>query len=147
MKENGVWETIFAAMSQAFFTLSIGIGSLAIFGSYIGKERALLSESINITVLDTVFSILAGLIIFPACFAFNLNPGQGPGLIFVTLPNVFNAMSGGRVCDPCSSYLRHLLHFQLSSQFLKILSRMDLWIWQKSINNKYITISPSCLIF
>ena len=79
MIEKGIWETIFAAMSQAFFTLSIGIGSLAIFGSYIGKERSLLGESINIAVLDTAISLIAGLIIFPACFAFNVDPGRGNG--------------------------------------------------------------------
>lgn len=97
MIEKGIWETIFAAMSQAFFTLSIGIGSLAIFGSYIGKERSLLGESINIAVLDTAISLIAGLIIFPACFAFNVDPGQGPGLIFITLPNIFNSMNAGRI--------------------------------------------------
>ena len=88
IKEQGLWETVYAAMSQAFFTLSIGIGSLAIFGSYLGKERRLLGESVNIAVIDTSVSIIAGLIIFPACFAFNVDPGQGPGLIFVTLPNI-----------------------------------------------------------
>ena len=80
MQENGIWETIFAAMSQAFFTLSIGIGSLAIFGSYIGKERSLLGESINIASLDTVISIIAGLIIFPATFSFELTRARALAL-------------------------------------------------------------------
>jgi len=86
MKEYGIWETIYAAMSQAFFTLSIGIGSLAIFGSYIGKERRLLGESIHIAALDTAISIIAGLIIFPACFSFDVNPGEGPGLVSLRCP-------------------------------------------------------------
>lgn len=97
MAENGIFTVVYAAMGQAFFTLSIGIGSMAIFGSYIGKERSLLGESINITLLDTFVALTAGLIIFPACFAFNVPAGQGPGLVFVTLPNIFNAMPGGRV--------------------------------------------------
>ena len=95
--EFGLWETIYAAMGQAFFTLSLGIGSMAIFGSYIGKERSLTGESINIMVLDTIVALLAGLIIFPACFAFGQDPGAGPGLIFVTLPNIFNNMAAGRL--------------------------------------------------
>lgn len=97
MLENGISNTIFAAMGQAFFTLSIGIGSMAIFGSYIGKERTLMGESISVTLLDTTVALLAGLIIFPSCAAYGVNPGQGPGLVFVTLPNVFNNMLGGRL--------------------------------------------------
>lgn len=88
---------IYDAMSQAFFTLSLGIGALAIFGSYIGKERSLTGEAISISVLDTFVALVAGLIIFPSCFAFGVNPGQGVGLIFVTLPNVFNQMPLGGV--------------------------------------------------
>ena len=80
------------AMNQAFFTLSIGIGSMCIFGSYLKKDRTLTSESAIIVGLDTFVALTAGLIIFPACFAFGVNPGAGPGLIFVTLPNVFNSM-------------------------------------------------------
>jgi NSS family neurotransmitter:Na+ symporter len=97
MKDAGVAEVISAAMGQAFFTLSIGIGSVAIFGSYIGKERRLLSEAATIISLDTFVAITAGLIIFPACFAYGVEPGAGPGLIFQTLPNVFNNMAGGRI--------------------------------------------------
>ena len=94
---GGFGEVIFAAMGQAFFTLSIGIGSMAIFGSYISKDRRLFGESLSITALDTTVALLSGLIIFPACFAFGVNPGEGPGLIFVTLPNIFNAMPAGQV--------------------------------------------------
>ncbi len=97
MTEVGVGNVIVAAMNQAFFTLSLGIGSMAIFGSYIGKDRSLLGESINITVLDTFVAITSGLIIFPACFTYNIPVDAGPNLIFVTLPNVFINMPGGRI--------------------------------------------------
>ena len=97
MMEVGIGDTMVGAMNQAFFTLSLGIGSMAIFGSYIGKEHTLLKESVNIAVLDTFVAIVAGLIIFPACFSFGINPDSGPSLIFVTLPNVFNNMAGGRI--------------------------------------------------
>ena len=100
MFENG-WasfgEAVYAAMGQSFFTLSLGISAMAIFGSYIGKERRLLGEALNIGVLDTLVALMAGLIIFPACFAFGVNPGEGPGLVFVTLPSVFNQMWGSRL--------------------------------------------------
>ena len=97
IKEHGLWEVIYAAMGQSFFTLSLGIGSMAIFGSYIDKKNRLLGESRNVVILDTFAAIMAGLIIFPACFAFGVNPGSGPGLIFVTLPNIFIEMPGGRL--------------------------------------------------
>lgn len=97
MAEVGIIETIAGAMNQAFFTLSLGIGSMAIFGSYIDKEHTLLKESVNIAILDTFVAIVAGLIIFPACFAFGISPDSGPSLIFITLPNVFNSMAGGRI--------------------------------------------------
>ena len=88
---------IVAAMNQAFFTLSIGIGSMAIFGSYIGKDRALLGESVNVILLDTFVAIMAGFIIFPACFTFNIEVDAGPGLLFNTMATVFNNMAGGRI--------------------------------------------------
>ncbi len=87
---------IVGAMNQAFFTLSLGIGSMAIFGSYIGKERSLFGESVNIMVVDTFVAIVAGLIIFPACFTFDVEPGSGPSLLFVAMAKVFNNMAGGR---------------------------------------------------
>ena len=90
-------EAIYAAMGQAFFTLSLGIGALAIFGSYIGKEHRLMGEAVRVGVLDTLVAFCAGLIIFPACFAYDVDPDSGFGLIFVTLPNVFNSMPGGRL--------------------------------------------------
>ncbi len=97
MQEVGIPETITAAMNQAFFTLSLGIGSMAIFGSYIDKSRSLLGESVNIAILDTFVAFVSGLIIFPTCFAFDISPDMGPSLIFITLPNIFNHMAGGRV--------------------------------------------------
>jgi len=90
-------ETVYAAMSQAFFTLSLGIGAMAIFGSYIGKDRSLMGEALSIGLLDTFVALTAGLIIFPACFAFSVNPGQGVGLVFITLPNIFNQMPMGNI--------------------------------------------------
>ena len=97
LMEFGVQEVVFAAMGQAFFTLSIGIGSMAIFGSYIGKSKRLTGEAIWVILLDTFVALMAGLIIFPACFSFGVNPGSGPSLLFVTLPNVFNHMPLGRL--------------------------------------------------
>ena len=97
MEEIGIIKTITGAMNQAFFTLSLGIGAMAIFGSYIGKERSLLGESLNIALLDTFVAITSGLIIFPACFTFNVDQTSGPGLIFITLPNIFNHIPMGRL--------------------------------------------------
>ena len=88
---------IVGAMNQAFFTLSLGIGSMAIFGSYLDKKRSLMGESINILVLDTFVAITAGLIIFPSCFTYNIEPGAGPALLFQTMASVFNNMAGGRI--------------------------------------------------
>lgn len=93
----GIVNVIVAAMNQAFFTLSLGIGAMAIFGSYIGKERSLLGESINVAVLDTLVAITSGLIIFPTCAAFNVEVDSGPSLIFITLPNLFNSLPGGMI--------------------------------------------------
>ncbi len=97
MKEIGFGEVIVGAMNQSFFTLSLGIGSMAIFGSYIGKERSLMGEAVNVAVLDTFVALCAGMIIFPACFAYGVQPDSGPNLIFVTLPNIFNNLPMGRV--------------------------------------------------
>lgn len=94
---GGVWNMVNEAMNQAFFTLSLGIGAMLIFGSYLDKRHTLTGESVWIVGLDTFVALVAGLIIFPACSAFNVAPDSGPGLIFITLPHVFNAMSGGRV--------------------------------------------------
>lgn len=95
--ENGIGNVVFGAMSQAFFTLSIGMGGMAIFGSYLDKSRSLTGESLSIVLLDTFVALTAGLIVFPACFAFNVEPEAGPGLVFITLPNIFTQMPGGRL--------------------------------------------------
>ncbi len=95
LAENGVWTSIFAAVGQAFYTMSNGIGSMAIFGSYIGKEYSLTGETMSVVGLDLFIALMSGMVIFPACFAYKVSPDAGPGLIFVTLPNVFNQMTGG----------------------------------------------------
>ena len=97
MKEAGLGDAVFAALGQSFFTLSIGIGALAIFGSYIGKELSLTGEAVSVALLDTMVAFMAGLIIFPACFAYQIESTAWPSLIFITLPNVFNHMAGGRI--------------------------------------------------
>ena len=97
VEEVGLFNVIIAAMNQAFFTLSLGIGAMEIFGSYMGKDHTLFGESMRIAALDTFVAIMSGLIIFPACFAYGINPGAGPELIFITLPNVFIQMPGGRI--------------------------------------------------
>lgn len=131
--DNGLSNTIFAAMGQAFFTLSLGIGSISIFGSYIGKERALMGEAINVTLLDTGVALVAGLIIFPACFAFGVNPDSGPSLIFVTLPNVFNSMSGGRIWG---AFFFLFMSFAALSTIIAVFESIisyaiDLWNWSR----------------
>ena len=97
LKEAGIGEAVFAAMSQAFFTLGLGIGSMEIFGSYFGRECSLTGESVKVISLDTFVALFSGLIIFPACFAYGVHPDAGPGLLFVTLPNIFSRMTGGRL--------------------------------------------------
>lgn len=97
MKEVGIGNVIVGAMNQAFFTLSLGIGAMAIFGSYIGKERALMGEAVNVALLDTFVALASGLIIFPACFAYGVQVDSGPSLIFITLPNIFNHIPLGRL--------------------------------------------------
>ena len=131
--EQGVSNVIFAAMGQAFFTLSIGIGSMAIFGSYIGRDRSLLGESVSVAALDTIVALVAGLIIFPSCFAFGVNPDEGPGLVFVTLPNIFNAMVGGRIWG---ALFFLFLSFAALSTIIAVFENivsfgMDLWGWSR----------------
>lgn len=97
MMEAGIGNVVFGAMSQAFFTLSIGMGGMAIFGSYLDKSRSLVNESIYIILLDTFVALMAGMIIIPACFSFGVEPGAGPGLVFMTLPNIFADMTAGNI--------------------------------------------------
>lgn len=96
VRRVGILNIITAAMTQSFFTLSIGIGAMAIFGSYIGRDRALNGEAVRVSLLDTFVAVMSGLIIFPACFSYGVEPDSGPSLIFITLPNLFNHMAGGR---------------------------------------------------
>lgn len=146
MIEHGFFEVVSAAMGQAFFTLSIGIGSMAIFGSYISKERSLMGESVSIMALDTTVAILSGLIIFPACFSFGVNPESGPNLVFITLPNIFNHMAGGRIWG--SLFFVFMSFAALSTViavFENILSfAMDLFGWSRKkavlVNSVLLTV-------
>ena len=133
MKEAGIWATVTAAMNQEMFTLSLGIGSMGIFGSYIGKKRSLLGESVNIAILDTFVAIVSGLIIFPTCFAFGISPDQGPRLIFVTLPNIFNSMPGGRIWGTLFFVFMTFAAFStILAVFENIIScGMDLFGWSR----------------
>ena len=97
IRDKGMMSVVVAAMNQAFFTLSLGICAMEIFGTYMSKENTLVSESLRIALLDTFVAIVSGLIIFPSCFSYNIAPDSGPSLIFITLPNVFINMKGGRV--------------------------------------------------
>ena len=142
--EYGLFEVVFAAMGQAFFTLSLGIGATAIFGSYIAKEHTLTGESIRICTLDTIVALLAGLIIFPACFAFQVNPGEGPGLVFVTLPNIFNQMAGGRIFGTLFFiFMSFAALSTIIAVFENILSfSMDLFRWtrKKAVAVNFVAI-------
>ena len=133
IKRAGIGNVIFGAMSQAFFTLSIGIGAMEIFGSYMKKDLTLAGESLNILVLDTFVALMAGMIIIPACFAFGVEPGAGPGLVFITLPNVFNQMMGGRIWG--ALFFLFMSFAALSTViavFENILSfAIDLWGWTR----------------
>ena len=155
MKEAGISNVVMAAMGQAFFTLSIGIGSMAIFGSYIDKDRSLMGESASILVLDTSVALMSGLIIFPACFAFGVNPGEGPSLVFVTLPNIFNEMAGGRIWGTLFFvFMSFAALSTVIAVFENIISfAMDLWNWTRKkavlVNIVAVTILsiPCVLVF
>ena len=101
LSEHGVLNVIFAAMTHAFFTLSIGMGSMEIFGSYLSKERKLTGEALSVTILDTFIALMAGIIIIPSCFAYDVQPDAGPSLLYITLPSVFNHMPNGRLWGTC----------------------------------------------
>lgn len=133
IQKYGLLEVIFAAMGQAFFTLSLGIGAIAIFGSYIDKKRRLLGETISVCTLDTVVAIMSGLIIFPACFAFGVNPESGPGLVFITLPSIFNEMWMGQLWG-CLFFV--FMSFAALSTIIAVFENiisfgMDLFHWSR----------------
>jgi NSS family neurotransmitter:Na+ symporter len=133
VEKVGLFQVIVAAMNQAFFTLSLGIGAMNIFGSYIGKDKSLLGESITIAALDTFVAIVAGLIIFPACFAYGVNPDSGPSLIFITLPNIFNKMPGGRLWSGLFFLFMFFAAFSTVIAVFENLMRscMDLFNWSR----------------
>ncbi len=126
-------EILFAAMGQAFFTLSIGAGSMTIFGSYIGKDHTLVGEAIRVSLLDTMVAFLAGMVIFPICSAFSVSPDSGPNLVFVTLPNIFNTMPLGRLWG--TLFFVFMLFAALSTViavFENIISfAIDRWGWSR----------------
>jgi len=151
--KGGLFESIFAAMGQAFFTLSLGIGALAIFGSYIDKQRSLTGEAISITILDTFVALMAGMIIFPACSAFGIQADSGPNLLFITLPNIFNQMAGGRIWGTLFFMFMAAAAFTtIIAVFENIISfAMDLWGWSRKkaiIFNLFfvLIISMPCIL-
>ena len=133
MAQKGIGNVVFGAMSQAFFTLSIGIGSMAIFGSYLDKSRSLTGETVSITLLDTFVALMSGLIIIPACFSFGIEPGAGPSLIFITLPNIFTQMTGGRIWGTLFFlFLSFAVLSTVIAVFENIISfAIDLWGWSR----------------
>ncbi|MBO5278021.1 MAG: sodium-dependent transporter [Lachnospiraceae bacterium] len=133
MVENGMGTVIFAALSQAFFTLSLGVGSMQIFGSYLGNERSITGEAVSITALDTFVALVAGFIIIPACFAFGIEPGAGPSLVFITLPNIFAQMAGGSMwCALFFLFLTFAAMTTVIAVFENIVSfNIDLFNWQR----------------
>lgn len=146
IKENGIGNVIFAAMTHAFFTLSVGIGSMEIFGSYLTKERKLTGEAVSIVAIDTFVALMAGFIIIPACFAYGVKPDAGHSLLFITLPNVFNNMAGGRIWG-CAFFI--FMAFAALSTIIAVFENiiayfMDGYGWDRKkavvINSILITI-------
>lgn len=133
MAQIGIIDVIVAAMNQAFFTLSLGMGCMAIFGSYVKKDRSLLGESVNVAALDSFVAFTSGLIIFPACFSYNVEVNNGPSLIFKTLPNIFNNIPLGRLWG---SLFFVFMSFAALSTIITVFETiisctMDLWNWSR----------------
>ncbi len=126
-------DAVLAAMGQAFFTVSVGVGSMSIFGSYVDKRYGLTGEAVRIAGLDTLVAIMAGLIIFPACFAFGVEPGSGPGLVFITLPSVFNQMPLGQLWGALFFvFMSFAALSTVIAVFENIMSfSMDQWGWSR----------------
>lgn len=145
MAEQGIGNVIFAALSQSFFTLSIGIGAMMIFGSYMPKERTLLGEAVSITALDTSVALTAGFIIIPACFAFGIEPGSGPSLIFITIPNIFAQIPGGALWGGLFFlFLTFAAFTTVVAVFENIISfDMDLFGWSR---NRSVAVSAVLII-
>ncbi len=145
IEKVGITNILVSAMNQAFFTLSIGMGSMAIFGSYIGKDRSLLGESVNVALLDTFVAIASGLIIFPACSAYGVDVTSGPKLLFITLPNIFNNIPLGRLWG---SLFFVFMSFAALSTVLAVFeciiaNTMDLW----GLSRKKACIINGTLLF
>jgi len=143
MKEIGTFEAIYAAMGQAFFTLSLGIGSISIFGSYIDKKYSLTGEAVRIIGLDTFIALASGLIIFPAAFAFGVQPDAGPSLLFITLPNIFNQMGGGRIWG--TLFFLFMSFAALSTLIAVFENIVSYWIDAHQVSRKKATII-NCIV-
>lgn len=144
MVDSGFGEVVFAAMGQAFFTLSLGIGAIAIFGSYIDKERRLTGEAIQVVCLDTFVALVAGLIVIPACFAYGVNPGEGPGLVFVTLPNIFANMPMGQLWGALfflfMAFAALTTIIAVFENILKMTEELTGWDRKKSVRISFILV-------
>lgn len=145
MKETGIGNVIFGAMSQSFFTLSLGIGAMMIFGSYLDRSRSLTGEAINITLLDTFVALTAGFIVIPACFAYGIEPNAGPSLVFITLPNIFAQMPGGFIWG---ALFFLFLTFAALSTIIAVFENiiafdMDLFGWSRK---KSVLVSAALII-
>lgn len=138
MRDIGTFEAVYAAMGQAFFTLSLGIGSIAIFGSYIGKEYSLTGEAVRIIGLDTFIALASGLIIFPAASAFGVQSDAGPSLLFITLPNIFNQMVGGRIWG--SLFFLFMSFAALSTLIAVFENIVSYWMDAHKVSRKKATI-------
>ena len=136
--EYGLGESIFAAMGQAFFTLSLGIGAMAIMGSYFSTERSLTGESVRIVCLDTSIALLSGFIIFPACSAFGIEAGSGPSLLFITLPNVFSQMTGGVLW--ATLFFLAMAFAALTTLIAVFENILSYWMDMKGMNRKKATV-------
>lgn len=145
MLENGIGNVVFAALSQAFFTLSLGVGAMLIFGSYLDRSHSLTGEAVSITALDTFVALTAGFIIIPACFAYGIEPGSGPSLVFITLPNIFSQMKGGFIW---SALFFLFLTFAALSTIIAVFENiiafdMDLFQWPRK---KSVLVSAVLII-
>ena len=145
MLENGIGNVVFAALRQAFFTLSLGIGAMLIFGSYLDRSHSLTGEAVSITALDTFVALTAGFIVIPACFAYGIEPGAGPSLVFITLPNIFAQMPGGFLW---SSLFFLFLTFAALSTIIAVFENiiafdMDLFGWSRK---KSVLVSAVLII-
>ncbi|MCI8586347.1 MAG: sodium-dependent transporter [Lachnospiraceae bacterium] len=145
MLESGIGNVVFAALSQAFFTLSLGVGAMLIFGSYLDRSHSLTGEAFSITALDTFVALMAGFIVIPACFAYGIEPGAGPSLVFITLPNIFAQMPFGFLW---SALFFLFLTFAALSTIIAVFENiiafdMDLFGWSRQ---KSVLVSAGLII-